>query len=104
MRARIDIENSKTKEVITLDVLVMEYAENKKVVFDISSIGENELHILTDAINPKLTYTDIEMFYIDIEDNIPNFGPDYDFIIEGNTLCGYYTRDQWLSERRKING
>lgn len=104
MRATIDIENSKSKEMETLNVPVIEYEENKKVLIDISSITEHELFILSEAINPELTHTDIEMFFLDVENDLPHFGPDFDFSIKENTLCGYYVRDKWLSERREING
>lgn len=85
MKGYIDIENSKTQKVETLCVNIIKYEEDKKVIFDISTLNSHELEILKDAINDDLTYTDIEMFFIG-ESNIPNFGPDYKCNIVENTL------------------
>jgi len=101
MKAQLDIENSKTQKVTTIIVPIISFEYEKKFVFDITNITEQEYEILTNAINPKLEYTDIEMFFVDIKPNIPNFGPDYDYTIENNKLYGFYSRNLWLSERRK---
>lgn len=85
MKCYIDIENSKTQKVETLCVNIIKYEEDKEIIFDISTLNSHELEILKDAINDKLTYTDIEMFFIG-ESNIPNFGPDYKCKILKNTL------------------
>lgn len=85
MKGYIDIENSKTQEVETLCVNIIKYEDDKEVIFDISTLNSHELEILKDAINENLTYTDIEMFFID-GSNIPNFGPDYKCKIVNNTL------------------
>lgn len=89
MKAKIDIENSKTKKVITLNVDVIKYEHNEEVIFDISKLNDSEINILNDAIDEKLTYTDIEMFFID-DNNIPEFGPDYKCTIENNKLILKY--------------
>lgn len=85
MRAYIDIENSRTKDVITITVDVLKYEIDKEVIFDISSLNNKELKLLEDAIDEKLTYTDIEMFFID-DSNIPDFGPDYNYKMIGDKL------------------
>ena len=79
MASYIDIENSKTQKVETICVNVIKYEEDE-IIFDITNINSHELKILKNAINDKLTYTDIEMFFIDNSD-IPNFGPDYEYEI-----------------------
>lgn len=84
----IDIENSKTQKVETICVNVIKYEENE-IIFDISTLNNHELEILKNAINDKLTYTDIEMFFID-KSNIPNFGPDYEYEIIDNKLILKY--------------
>lgn len=89
MKGYIDIENSKTQKVETLCVNIIKYQNNEEIIFDISSLNNHELKILKDAINDELTYTDIEMFFID-ESNIPNFGPDYKYKIFENTLILNY--------------
>ena len=84
MAAYIDIENSKTQKVETICVNVIKY-EEAEIIFDIVNLNNHELKILKNAINDKLTYTDIEMFFID-KSNIPNFGPDYEYEIIDNKL------------------
>lgn len=61
--AYIDIENSKTQKVETICVNVIK-CEEDEIIFDITNINSHELKILKNAINEKLTYTDIEMFLL----------------------------------------
>lgn len=84
----IDIENSKTQIVETVNVNIIKYEENE-MIFDISTLNNHELQILKNAINDKLTYTDIEMFFIG-DSNIPNFGPNYEYEIIDNKLILKY--------------
>lgn len=98
MKAYIDIENSKTKKVEQITVPLLEYNNEGTVKFDISLLSEYELDILKNAINQGLEYTEIEMFFTDI-DKYPNFGPDYEFKISGNILEGIYTRNIWLEKK-----
>ena len=97
MKAYINVENSHTREVKTIELPVIEFIENKIIKFDINSINEEKKKMLIDAISesPELEFTDIEMFFID-EKNVPNFGPDYDFYIKDNTLVGSYNRYIYL--------
>lgn len=97
MKAYVDVENSHTREVKTIELSVLEFIDNKIIKFDISSINDEENKMLVDAISelPELGFTDIEMFFIG-DDNVPNFGPDYDFYIKDNTLVGIYNRDIYL--------
>lgn len=88
VKVYIDIENSKTQIVETICVNIIKYEENE-MIFDISTLNNHELEILKNAINDKLTYTDIEMFFID-DSNIPNFGPDYEYEIIDNKLILKY--------------
>lgn len=94
MKAYINIENSHTREVKIIELSIIEFIENKIIKFDIHSLNEEENKILVDAISelPELEFTDIEMFFID-EEQEPNFGPDYDFYIKDNTLVGIYNRE-----------
>ena len=94
VNAYIDIENSHTKRVITLEVPIHEHIKNKIIKFDISNLSKEQIIILENAISelPELSYTDIELFFIN-NDNIPNFGPDYDFYIKDNILIGIYNRN-----------
>lgn len=92
--AEIDIENSQTQKVVTLSVPVLEYDFKGKCVFDISSISEVERELLIDAINLNLQHTDIELFYVDQEGDLPHFGPDFEFKIEENKLIGLYIRNK----------
>lgn len=94
MIGRIDIENSKTKKVITLTVPIIEHIDKKIIKFDISKIKKDELKILVPAISEKenTSYTDIELFYID-NDESPYFGPDYNFYIKDDMLIGIYNRN-----------
>ncbi len=102
MKAFIDIENARTQKVITLIVPVIEKKQNDDISFDISKITDEERKILIPAISTDkdLTYTDIEMFFLE-DSNIPNFGPDYDFTIKDNILYGIYNRCEWLEQRKK---
>lgn len=98
MKACIDIENTNTKTVEQITVPLLEYSSEGTVKFDISSLSEYELDILKNAVDQSLEYTDIEMFFTD-DDEYPNFGPDYEFKINGNILEGIYTRNIWLEKR-----
>ncbi len=93
MKANLDIENSKTQEVITILLPVLEFEENGHIVFDISKVNDKEKELILDAINPELGYTDIEMFFID-DDDVPYFGPDYDYSISDNKLILDYKYDK----------
>lgn len=88
VKVYIDIENSKTQIVKTICINIIKYEENE-MIFDISTLNNHELEILKNAINDKLTYTDIEMFFIG-DSNIPNFGPDYEYEIIDNKLILKY--------------
>lgn len=94
MKAYIDIENSHTQKIETFEVPIIEHIENKIIKFDISKLTKNQKKVLELAISelPELNYTDIEMFFID-EENIPDFGPDYNFYIKDNILVGIYNRE-----------
>lgn len=93
MKAYLDVENSKTQKVITILLPVLEYKENERIIFDISKVNNKEKELILDAINPELGYTDIEMFFID-EDDVPYFGPDYDYKVSDNKLILDYKYDK----------
>ena len=103
MKASIDIENAKTKKVITLEVPVIKQYDNDDISFDISGITKEERDLLIPAIDlsKELKYTDIEMFYLENKPGIPHFGPDYEFTIKENILYGTYTRREWLEKQKK---
>lgn len=94
MKVSIDIENSKTQDVKTIEVNIIEHIENKIIKFDIKDLTKEKLDMLTLAISEtkETSYTDIEMFFID-NDEIPYFGPDYNFYIKDNQLIGIYNKD-----------
>lgn len=102
MKANLDIENSKTQEVITILLPVLEFEENGHIIFDISKVNDKEKELILDAINPKLAYTDIEMFFID-DDDVPYFGPDYNYKVSGNTLILNYKYDKRKNVLEKKN-
>ena len=85
MKAYLDIENSKTQKVITLCVDVLKYELDKEIIFDIAHLNNKELKLLEDAIDEKLTHTDIEMFFID-NNKTPIFGPDYTYKLIDNKM------------------
>ena len=99
MRALIDIENSKTQKVISYEVDIIKHID-EDFVFDISSLNEDEMKILIDAINtsPVYRYTDIEMIYLE-NDRCPYFGPDYDYHIEDNKLYAKYNRTDFKKKK-----
>ena len=92
MKAYLDVENSKTQKVITILLPVLEFKENERIIFDISKVNNKEKELILDAINPELGYTDIEMFFID--DDVPYFGPDYDYKVSDNKLILDYKYDK----------
>ncbi len=103
MKANLDIENSKTQEVITILLPVLEFEENGHIIFDISKVNDKEKELILDAINPEFGYTDIEMFFID-DDDVPYFGPDYDYSISDNKLildCKYDKRKHLLEKKNE---
>lgn len=102
MKANLDIENSKTQEVITILLPVLEFEENGHIIFDISKVNDKEKELILDAINPELGYTDIEMFFID-DDDVPYFGPDYDYSISDNKLILDYKYDKRKHVLKKKN-
>lgn len=85
MKAYLDIENSRTQKVITICVNIIKYKVDNEIIFDISPLNNKELKLLENAINEKLTYTDIEMFFIN-NNKTPDFGPDYSYKIIDNKL------------------
>ena len=95
MIAHVDIENAKTQDVKTLDLNLIEYIEDEKIVLDIKNLTEEEMDMLKLAISKdeETRYTDIEMFFID-DSEYPEFGPDYDFYIEDGLLSGIYIREK----------
>lgn len=100
MIGHIDIENAHTKKVITLDLPILEHIENRIIKFDLKDLSKDTLDLLLLAISEKkeLNYTDIELFYLD-EDDIPYFGPDYNFYIKDETLIGYYNRELYTRSK-----
>lgn len=94
MQAYIDIENSHTQDVVTYECPVLDFDEKGEIKFDISFLTDSEIETLMLAISeePNLNYIDIEMFFID-DDEVPYFGPDYDFNIVGSILMGKYNRE-----------
>lgn len=105
MKAYLDVENSKTQKVITILLPVLEYKENERIIFDISKVNNKEKELILDAINPELGYTDIEMFFID-SDDVPYFGPDYDYKVSDNKLILDYKYDKrkHVLEKKKKTG
>lgn len=102
MKAYIDIENSHTRQVLTYECPILEFCEEGKIRFDISALTQEELKVLSLAISkdPSLSYTDIEMFFIDDEIS-PYFGPDYDFEIVDSELVALYNRKIYVRKGRK---
>lgn len=102
MKAYIDVENAHTQDVVTYECPVLKFDEQGEIKFDISSLCDSEISTLKLAIsdNPNLNYIDIEMFYID-DDDVPYFGPDYDFNIVNSVLTGKYNREKY---KRKGGG
>jgi hypothetical protein len=90
MIAYLDIENSQTKEVITLKLDIITNNE-KEFVFDISKLNDDELLLLKNAIDKDKNYTDIELFFVD-DDSIPFFGTDYNFNTDANRLIATLSR------------
>ncbi len=68
---------------------MIKYKYDCEVIFDISNLAKIELSLLYDAIDDNKQYIDIEMFFID-DSNIPNFGPDYNYIVNDNKLILKY--------------
>ena len=68
---------------------MIKYKYDSEVIFDISNLDKRELSLLYDAIDDNKQYIDIEMFFID-DSNIPNFGPDYNYIVNDNKLILKY--------------
>lgn len=100
-KVKIDIENAKTKKVDCIILPILEYVADDNFVFDITNLNENELKKLEDAIDSSLSYTDIEFFYVSMEDGMFNYGTDFEYVIEDGKLKGKYIRDEI---EKKIKG
>lgn len=98
---KLDIENSHTKKVECITLPILEYKAEDNFVFDITHLNEYELEILSDAIDPLLPYTDIELFYVSMENGMFNYGTDFEYIIEDKKLKGKYVRREF---EKKIKG
>ena len=98
---KVDIENAKTQKVERIILPILEYAEDDKFVFDITNLNEKELKMLEDAIDSSLTYTDIELFYVSMENGMFNYGDDFEYVIEDGKLKGKYIREEI---EKKIKG
>ena len=102
MKAQIDIENSKTGLVNTINLKIIKYEKDNEIIFDVSSLNDRELKLLKDAINQELKYTDIELFFIN-ESNIPEFGPDYNYELIENKLTLKYIKKNTKSHIEEKN-
>ena len=91
MKIYLDIENSKTKKVKTLGLSTIKYDIKSEIVLDISNLNRSDMQLLYDACNEKKSYTDIELFFVE-GDMIPNFGPDYNYFIDGEKLLLIYKK------------
>jgi len=91
---KVDIENSQTQKVERIILPILEYTEDDKFIFDITNLNEKELKMLEDAIDPKLEHTDIELFYVSMEDGMFNYGDDFEYVIEDGKLKGKYIREE----------
>ena len=87
MKSDINIENARSKEVITIELNVIKL-DDREIIMDLSNINEEDLNKLKDAINDELTYVDIELFFI--ESDIPYYGTDYSYEIVNNKLEKYF--------------
>ncbi len=102
MKAYLDIENSKTQKVITICVDVLKYELDKEIIFDIAHLNNKELKLLEDAIDEKLTHTDIEIFFID-NNKTPIFGPDYTYKLIDNKMIALFKRKETNSKTIRDN-
>lgn len=101
MNITIDIENSKTKEVITKKLPLIHF-DKDLIKVDISLLSHEDKSVLLDAINEYKRHTDIELFYID-NDNVPYFGTDYEYKIINNTLIMEYNKKITKVKSETIN-
>ncbi|MBQ3020910.1 MAG: hypothetical protein IJD92_01640 [Bacilli bacterium] len=92
----IDIENAKTQKVITLTLPIIDYKAEHSFEFDVSNLTKEEYILLQNAINPELKYTDIELFYVSMENGLFNYGDDYSYHIENGKLKGIYIRNKLI--------
>lgn len=100
----IDVENSKTKKVISYKLPIIKYDGKETFTLDISNLNEEDKKIVELAIDTReeFKYTDIELLFLEGSKYV-RFGPDYNFSIEDNTLiCEYdYEGYRKLVERNK---
>ncbi len=95
-QAQIDIENSRTQSVKSIIVPILEYNEDESFIFELSQLSEEDLLILTEAVDVNLKYTDIELFFVSMENGLFNYGDDYEYKIKDNKLIGTYIFNQKL--------
>ena len=100
----IDVENSRTKKVISYKLPIIKYDGKDTFTLDISNLNEEDKKIVELAIDTReeFKYTDIELLFLESSKYV-RFGPDYNFLIENDTLiCEYdYEGHRKLVERNK---
>jgi hypothetical protein len=96
----IDVENSKTKKVISYKLPIIKYDGKETFTLDISNLNEEDKKIVELAIDTReeFKYTDIEVLFLEGSKYV-RFGPDYNFSIEDNTLICEYDYERY---KRKV--
>lgn len=96
----IDVENSKTKKVISYKLPIIKYDGKETFTLDISNLNEEDKRIVELAIDKReeFKYTDIELLFLEGSKYV-RFGPDYNFSIEDNTLICEYDYERY---KRKV--
>ena len=98
----IDVENSKTKEVISYKLPIIKYDGKETFTLDISNLNEEDKKIVELAIDMReeFKYTDIELLFLEGSKYV-RFGPDYNFSIEDNTLICEYDYERYKIKVQK---
>ncbi len=100
MKSDINIENARSKEVITIELNVIKL-DDREIIMDLSNINGKDLNILKDAISDEVTYVDIELFFI--ESDIPYYGTDYSYEIVNNKLVLKHKDKKKYESKEDIN-
>lgn len=91
MKASVVISNSFIKKEFILKMNVIKYKNKEEIIFDISKLSGDELILLENAIDDELRCVNIDLFYID-DNEEPNYCVNYKYLLDNDCLVLRYIK------------